>query len=200
MRVGHRTGAGRTRPGRPGALLLPGAVALLFVLAGCATLADVAVEQPAREPVTAVPAPVVPTSLRIPAIGVAEPELVPLGIAPDGSAEVPQDFDRVGRFDRGGNPGPIVLMGHVDSRDGPAVFFDLHELRPGDAIELGRDDGTVARYAVEHTRQVPKGEFPTFDVFGGGPIDQLRLVTCAGAFDRGEGSYSDNLVVYARAV
>ena len=219
MPVPHAFHAGSAGDRRPGALLLPGVVALLVaVLAGCAGPAageragptatseteTAAPQRPAepvtRGPVVAAPGEIAPASVRIPAIGVNESELIRLGIADDGTAEVPQDFDRVGWFDRGGNPGPTVLMGHIDSRTGPAVFYDLRDLRPGDVIEVGRSDGTVVRYAVERTQQVPKGEFPTFEVFGGASAQHLRLVTCAGEFDGGARSYTDNLVVHARAV
>ncbi|ALE78640.1 hypothetical protein WY02_09550 [Pseudonocardia sp. AL041005-10] len=192
------------RDRRPGALLLPGVVALLLLIAGCAAPAgSSAPERPTgpvtQEPVVAEPGEAaVPTSVRIPAIGVDEPGLVRLGVAADNTAEVPQDFDRVGWFDRGGNPGPTVLMGHVDSRSGPAVFFDLRDLEPGDVVEVGRSDGSTLRYAVERTQQVPKDAFPTFEVFGAASPDLLRLVTCAGDFDRGERSYVDNFVVHAR--
>ncbi|GAA4930151.1 sortase family protein [Actinomycetospora succinea] len=138
---------------------------------------------------------VVPGSVRVPAIDVDEDALVPLGVAPDGTAEVPQDFGRVGWFAAPG--AATVLLGHVDSRSGPAVFFRLRDLRPGDVIEVGRSDGSVARYGVERTEQVAKDAFPTFAVFGATPDDVLRLVTCAGEFDRGARSYTDNLVVHA---
>ncbi|GAA1383958.1 class F sortase [Pseudonocardia kongjuensis] len=187
--------------------LFPGVVALLLMLTACgapaATDAPDAPEPPTapitQEPVVAEQGEVLPTSLRIPAIGVDEPELLRLGVADDNTAEVPQDFSRVGWFDRGTNPGPTVLLGHVDSRAGPAVFFDLRDLGPGDVIEVGRSDGTVEEYVVERTQQMPKDEFPTFEVFGATSSDVLRLVTCAGEFDRGERSYIDNLVVHARA-
>ncbi|MCM3846347.1 sortase [Pseudonocardia sp. DR1-2] len=199
--------ADQTRDRRPGALLLPGVVALVFLLVGCAAppAAAPTVPAPAAPPAGAPPAAVpaaagVPVSLRIPAIGVDEPELLRLGIADDGTAEVPQDYDRVGWFDRGTAPAPTVLLGHVDSRDGPAVFIDLRELVPGDVIEVGREDGSVDRYAVERTEQMPKDAFPTFAVFGGASPEQLRLVTCAGDFDRGALSYLDNMVVHARAL
>lgn len=189
------TTAARDR--RPGALL-PGVVVLLLaLLSGCATPAG---PVPARGPAVSASVQAVPTSVRIPSIGVDERELVRLGVADDGTAEVPQDYAAAGWFDRGGNPGPTVLMGHVDSRDGPAVFFDLRELAPGDVIEVGAADGTLRRYAVERSVRAPKDAFPTFDVFGGGSSDLLRLVTCAGDFDRGARSYVDNLVVHARAV
>lgn len=171
--------------------MLPGVVVLLLVI-GCAAAAPTPAAEPGR---------VVPTSVRIGAIGVDESALPRLGIAPDGSAEVPRDYARVGWFDRGvAGPGPTVLLGHVDSRSGPAVFYRLRDLRPGDVIEVGRSDGSLGRYAVERSRQVPKDRFPTFDVFGAAPGDVLRLVTCAGEFDRGARSYTDNLVVHARAL
>ncbi|WP_083275953.1 class F sortase [Pseudonocardia sp. HH130630-07] len=203
--------SGRTHLRRPGALLLPGVVVLVLVLVGCAGgpgTAPVPAAPTPSAPAPSIPPPsagepvepgtVVPTSVSIPGIGVEETAMVRLGVAADGSAEVPQDYGQVGWFDRRGNPGPTVLMGHVDSRSGPAVFFDLRDLRPGDEIEVGYDDGRSVRYAVERTQQVPKDAFPTFEVFGGGGTEALRLVTCAGEFDRGERSYTDNLVIHAR--
>jgi sortase (surface protein transpeptidase) len=91
-----------------------------------------------------------------------------------------------------------VIAGHVDSRTGPAVFYRLRELRPGDPVLVERADGTRLRFVVEATRSYPKDGFPTADVFGPVPSAALRLITCAGDFDRARGSYRDNLVVFAR--
>jgi sortase (surface protein transpeptidase) len=90
-----------------------------------------------------------------------------------------------------------VLLGHVDSTTGPAVFYDLRALRPGDLVEVTVADGTVARYAVTGTERFAKDALPTAAVFGATTDDVLRLVTCTGEFDRGAGSYTDNLVVTA---
>jgi LPXTG-site transpeptidase (sortase) family protein len=133
---------------------------------------------------------------------VASP-LLQLGVAADGAAEVPADYDLAGWFTEGGRPGshgPTVLLGHVDSRSGPAVFHRLRELRAGDLVEVDTAGGGTARYAVQRAEQVAKDTFPTFAVFGATPQDVLRLVTCTGSFDRGEGSYTDNLVVHATRV
>ena len=141
-----------------------------------------------------------PVRLAIPAIGVETP-LLRLGLDPDRSMEVPGDFDLAGWFAGGpapGQPGPAVIAGHVDSRTGPAVFYRLRELRAGDDIEVTRADGTRLRFVVDTTRSFPKARFPTDVVFGPTPAAELRLVTCAGTFDRGRGSYRDNLVVFAR--
>ncbi len=195
----------RHRRGRPGALPGGRAVAALALLlaAGCTAApreAPPALVTPTPAPATSAPAArAEPASVRIPAIDVASP-LLRLGIAPDGTAEVPQDYALAGWFAGRGRGGPTVLLGHVDSRDGPAVFYRLRDLRRGDVVEVGTADGSVARYAVERTEQVAKDSFPTFAVFGATADDVLRLVTCAGAFDRGARSYTDNLVVHARRV
>jgi hypothetical protein len=94
--------------------------------------------------------------------------------------------------------GPSVIAGHVDSRTGPAVFYRLRDLRPGNALLVDRADGTRLRFVVERASSFPKSGFPTAAVFGPVPSAALRLVTCAGDFDRARGSYRDNLVVFAR--
>ena len=141
-----------------------------------------------------------PVRLAIPAIGVATP-LVRLGLEPDGGMQVPADFGRAGWFTGGpapGQVGPSVIAGHVDSRTGPAVFYRLRALRPGQAILVERADGRRLRFVVEQVRSYPKEGFPTAAVFGPVPEAALRLITCAGDFDRARGSYRDNLVVFAR--
>jgi sortase (surface protein transpeptidase) len=140
--------------------------------------------------------------LTIPVIGVGT-SLLRLGLEPDRSMEVPGDFDLAGWFAEGpapGQAGPAVIAGHVDSRTGPAVFYRLRELRPGDRLQVQRADGTRLRFVVDTTRSFPKDRFPTDAVFGPTPAAELRLVTCAGSFDRARGSYRDNLVVFARLV
>jgi Sortase domain len=140
-----------------------------------------------------------PVRLVIPAIGVAT-RLVRLGLDADGGMAVPADYGRAGWYRLGprpGDPGPAVIAGHVDSRTGPAVFYRLRELRPGQVVVVERADGTRLRFVVEQARSYPKESFPTAAVFGPVPSAALRLITCAGDFDRARGSYRDNLVVFA---
>jgi Sortase domain len=140
-----------------------------------------------------------PVRLVIPAIGVATP-LVRLGLEADGVMQVPADFGGAGWFAGGPRPGqlgPSVIAGHVDSRTGPAVFYRLRELRPGQVVVVEQADGTRLRFVVSHARSFPKDRFPTAEVFGPVPSAELRLITCGGEFDRARGSYRDNLVVFA---
>ena len=99
-----------------------------------------------------------------------------------------------------GQLGPAVIAGHVDSRTGPAVFYRLRDLRPGDQIRVVRADGRVVRFEVESLARYPKREFPDEEVFGATTTPSLRLITCAGDFDRATGSNRDNLVVSATRV
>jgi sortase family protein len=143
------------------------------------------------------PAP--PARLEIPAIGVSTP-LVRLGRLPDGTIEVPHAWDKAGWYDQGprpGQPGPAVLLGHVDSKKGPAVFYRLRDLRPGDIVRVGLTNGRTLVFRVQRTERYPKDKFPTEAVYFPTLDRELRLITCGGDFDYAKGSYVDNIVVYA---
>ncbi|HET9970424.1 MAG TPA: class F sortase [Streptosporangiaceae bacterium] len=143
------------------------------------------------------PAP--PARLEIPAIGVSTP-LVRLGRLPDGTIEVPHAWNTAGWYDQGprpGQPGPAVLLGHVDSKKGPAVFYRLRDLRPGDIVRVGLTNGRTLVFRVQRTERYPKDRFPTEAVYFPTLDRALRLITCGGDFDYAKGSYVDNIVVYA---
>jgi len=145
----------------------------------------------------------VPVEVAVPRIGV-DTALVQLGIAADGALEVPGrgEFDRAGWLTTSavpGEPGASVIAGHVDSTSGPAVFFRLHELVPGDEVRVERADGRVEVFTVDEVRRVSKDAFPTAEVYGPQPGPVLRLVTCGGEFDRATGHYTDNVIAFASA-
>jgi hypothetical protein len=140
-----------------------------------------------------------PTRLRIATIGLDRP-LETLHVV-KGALQPPQRFDRAGWYAEGtapGDIGPAVIAGHVDSKAGPAVFYRLRELVPGDKVEVLRG-GTVVTFTVTRTAWYPKSAFPTDAVYGPTPDRQLRLITCGGVFNHALRSYRDNLVVYAVA-
>ena len=123
-----------------------------------------------------------------------------LGRAPDGTVEVPTNFAVAGWFADGPRPGqagPAVLLGHVDSASGPGVFLRLPELAPGADVRVDRADGGSIDFRVTAVQRVPKANFPTERVYGPTLEPSLRLVTCAGSFDRARRSYRDNVIVYA---
>ena len=140
-----------------------------------------------------------PLRVRIPAIGVVAP-LVRLGLNSDRTLEVP-DYEEAGWYtgaSRPGNPGPSVIAAHVDSRTGPAVFYRLRELAPGDLVHVDYRDGSVT-FSVRASESFLKSGFPTQRVYGPTEGSELRLITCDGTFDRAVRSYRSNLVVWAGA-
>ncbi len=137
-----------------------------------------------------------PLRVRIPEIGVIA-ALVPLGLNADGTLEVPR-YEEAGWYAHGsrpGDPGPAVIAAHVDSTTGPAVFYRLEELKPGHAVHVDYDDGTVT-FAVRESQTFTKSAFPTDRVYGTTHGPELRLITCDGTFDRTGRSYTSNLVVW----
>lgn len=140
-----------------------------------------------------------PERISVPSIGVAS-TLLGLGRNGDGTIEVPGDWERAGWYRRGPRPGqagPAVILGHVDSTSGPAVFFRLGELAVGDEIRIDRTDGSVVTFVVDRVERHAKARFPTDDVYLPTLQPTLRLVTCGGAFDAVSGHYVDNVVVFA---
>ena len=146
------------------------------------------------------PAPVaLPVSLTIPAIGV-QTSLIHLGLASDGTLQVPSSTTVAGWYTGSPRPGAVgsaVIAGHVDSYAGPAVFFRLKLLHAGDPVYVKRADGTLAVFRVTSVQQYSKDQFPTVSVYGPVPDAELRLITCGGTFDPATGHYLSNVVVSA---
>jgi len=196
---------------------LAAAVTALALLAGCSGAAGEHAGRPAAAAATTDPAAggaaaargfrstrgyrATPTPVRIdiPAIGVTS-SLDRLGRAPDRTVEVPARWEQAGWYAPGtrpGDPGSAVILGHVDSKRGPAVFFRLRELRRGDLIRVARADGSSVRFAVDRTEQYDKTRFPTDEVYFPTLTPELRLVTCGGEFDATAGHYRSNIIVFA---
>jgi hypothetical protein len=140
-----------------------------------------------------------PVRLRIPALRVST-SLQHLGLQRDGSIAVPSRTDVAGWYAKGPRPGqsgPAVILGHVDSRNGPGVFIDLVTLKPGALIQVDRADHTTVTFRVTGLSRVPKTAFPTDSVYAPTLDPALRLVTCGGTFDRSRRSYQDNVIAFA---
>ncbi len=143
-----------------------------------------------------------PTTVVIPRIGVIS-DLVDLGLNPDNSLEVPEDYSKAGWFTQGSYPGdlggpPALIVGHVDNEEGPAVFYALDQLKIGDEILVGRDDGSTAVFVVYDGQQFPKESLPTEEIYGDRDGSEVVLITCTGEFNAEAGSYLDNYVVRAK--
>ncbi|QFR00880.1 class F sortase [Streptomyces phaeolivaceus] len=127
----------------------------------------------------------VPVRLLIPAIEVDTP-VIRLGLAPDGTVEVPPitAHDRAGWYRHSPTPGqtgPSVILGHVTVGSyGDGVFRHLARLRRGERIEARLENGTTPEFTVDSVRTVPKADFPAAEVYGNVDRPALRLITCGG--------------------
>jgi sortase (surface protein transpeptidase) len=143
-----------------------------------------------------------PTEVRIPKIG-AQSTLIEAGLDENQAIQVPPvdqpmqaawySYSPVP-----GEPGPSILLGHVDGNKKPGIFYKLHELKAGDEVFVKRADGKELRFVATRTEQVPKDQFPEDAVYDPTNEPELRLITCGGAFDKAVHSYIDNIIVYAR--
>jgi hypothetical protein len=147
----------------------------------------------------------VPVSVHIPAIGVTS-DLLHLGVNADGAIQVPSLYTEAGEaawYKYSVTPGQIgasVIEGHVDSYQGPAVFFRLGALRPGDTVDVTLADRVTAVFRVTGVRQYLKSSFPAKVIYGAPAYAALRLITCGGAFDYATGHYLSTTVVYASLI
>ena len=139
-----------------------------------------------------------PVAVSIPRIGVRS-RLVDLGLEKNGAMETPPPAV-AGWFTQGPTPGslgPAVIAGHV-TWNGPAVFYRLGTLRPGDRVSVTRRDGRTAVFTVSRVARFPQSRFPSREVYGAIDHAGLRLITCGGTYDSANHRYLDNVVVFAK--
>ena len=140
-----------------------------------------------------------PVQLNIPAISLIAP-VVKTGLETDGSLHVPSSPNETGWYELGTKPGdvgPAVITGHLDSAAGPGILYHLKNVKPGNEVDVIRDDGSVAVFTVDKLQRYPQDNFNTQAVYGHIPYAGLRLITCDGTYSRLTGHYSHDLVVYA---
>lgn len=141
----------------------------------------------------------IPTHLEIPDIQLST-ALIQLGKNDDGSLQVPEVYDVAGWYKFSPTPGevgPSIIAGHVDNYLGPAVFFYLKDLQPGQRISVTREDRRVVNFRVDKVALFDQQAFPTQEVYGNIDHPGLRLITCGGTYNALTGHYSHNTVVYA---
>lgn len=150
------------------------------------------------------PLPYAPVArVAIPAIQVDAP-VIDVDLDPDGWIETPppEDPNLAGWYQNGIAPGQLgtsVVVGHVDNKAGPAVFYSLGSLKKGDRVEIDRSDDRVAVFEVYGVEVFAKNDFPGARVYGDTGQAELRVITCGGGYTKANG-YDGNVVVFARLV
>ncbi|MBA2767967.1 MAG: class F sortase [Sporichthyaceae bacterium] len=142
-----------------------------------------------------------PRRVRIPDLGV-DSTLEFLDRRADKTVEVPKDWQRAGWYRDGprpGEPGSAVILGHVDSPQGPAIFSGLAGVRAGTRVIVDRADGSSVTFRVTRVELFLRARFPVAKVYLPTLARELRLITCGGRYDRSRGGYQSNVVVFATA-
>jgi Sortase domain len=202
-------------PRIPGGARLAGLAGVLLLLAGCiAVVVAIGAQRHAPQPCWWAEGErgprargpwlhrSAPVSVEIPAIGVTS-KLLHLGKNANGTIAVPSlnaPVSRAAWYKYSPTPGQIgtsVIEGHVDTYQGPAIFFRLGALHPGDRVVVRLADGVTANFRVTGVRQYLKSRFPSKAIFGPTNYAALHLITCGGAFDYETHHYLSSTVVFA---
>ena len=143
-----------------------------------------------------------PKTLTVPAIGVHAP-VIDTGQTADGTPDIPPMAhpEEVGWYTSTvapGERGAAVMWGHLDTKNGKAVFEHLSSLKPGATVQVARADKRVATFTVERSAVYQREAVPADALYDDPGYPALRLVTCAGRFDEANQEYTSNIVVFAR--
>ncbi len=143
-----------------------------------------------------------PARIEIPSIGV-NAAIESTGILDNGEMGVPEDVDQVGWFEPGyktGSKGHSVLAGHVDSLTGPAVFYELENVKIGETVTVTDADGRKMVFEVKEKVSYETDEAPIEEIFGPSDDRMINLITCTGDYNRSIGSHEERLVVTAELI
>lgn len=159
-----------------------------------------------------------PIALHLPSVGLYAP-VEPVWLAPSDASTssqpasdrltldgmpveigLPSSPNAAGWFALGaipGEPGDALLVGHVDTVSGPAVFTRLPSLKLGAEIVLELEGGMPATFILDSIRRHPAYLPAPAELFRLDGAPRLHLVTCTGSFVRANGGYQDRLILSA---
>ncbi len=140
-----------------------------------------------------------PLRLDIPSLHI-DAAVQDVGVKPDGSMGTPNNFTDVAWYKYGTVPGEIgsaVIDGHVDNGLSLAgVFKHLNNIEVGDEVDVQTESGKTLRFTVAAIADYDYKSVPTNQLFNASDVPRLNLITCDGAWVKGEKTYDHRLVVY----
>ncbi|MCT4782356.1 MULTISPECIES: class F sortase [Exiguobacterium] len=142
----------------------------------------------------------IPERLLIPSLDV-DAIIEPVGKDRLDRMDTPDDVNAVGWYQygaRAGAIGNVVLSGHLDDLQGPAIFSELATLQLGETVTLRRNE-QVARYEVVSLERYRTEDVPLASIFAATQSERLQLITCAGPYDPEHG-YRDRIIVTAKLI
>lgn len=145
-----------------------------------------------------------PRYLNVPSLGV-QARVFSLGLLASGALATPGNVYDTGWYNESslpGQPGAMLIDGHVSSWTTKGVFYGLKNLHPGDKLQIERGDGTVFSYQVVKTQVYPSNNVDMKSaitpVTAGKP--GLNLITCTGDVIRGTNEFNKRIIVYSQQI
>jgi sortase (surface protein transpeptidase) len=149
-------------------------------------------------------APNLPRYLIIPSLGV-DARVLSVGVNSQGALETPNNiYDAAWYNESGqpGQPGAMLIDGHISSWTAHGVFYGLKDLKPGDAIQIVRGDGAIFNYQVveSQTYNVANVDMTAAmtPIVPGTP--GLNLISCSGDVIAGTSEFNERIIVFAKQV
>jgi hypothetical protein len=146
-------------------------------------------------------APNLPRYLIIPKLGV-DARILSVGVNTQGALGTPGNIYDTAWYNESaepGQPGAMLIDGHVSSWTANGVFYGIKTLAAGDLIKVERGDGTVFTYSVVSSQIYPSGNVDMTSamtpVVAGQP--GLNLITCTGDVIAGTSEFNERIIVYA---
>ena len=149
-------------------------------------------------------APNLPKYLKIPAIGV-DARVLQVGILASGALGTPDNVYDTAWYKgsaQPGQPGATLIDGHVSSWTAHGVFYNLHNLKAGDTIQIVKGDNTVINYQVVKTQVYSSNnvnmQAAITPITPG--VSGLNLITCTGQVIKGTSQFNERVIVFAQEV
>lgn len=149
-------------------------------------------------------APNLPRYLLIPKLGV-DARIFSVGLTSDGALGTPNnvyDTDWYNESAEPGQPGAMLIDGHISSWTAHGVFYGIKNLVPGDLIRVERGDGTIFSYDVVKTQIYNANDVnmqaAITPIVAGKP--GLNLISCTGDVISGTSQFNERIIVFAEQV
>ena len=140
-----------------------------------------------------------PVQLNIETINVNAP-ISPVGLTPLGNMDISENPTELAWYQLGPKPGEegsAVIAGHYGWKNGvPSVFNDLHTLVKGDTVSVDASDGSTKVFIVSRVATYAPDQDATYIFKSDDGLAHLNLITCQGAWNNSQRTYSERFVVF----
>ena len=145
-----------------------------------------------------------PRYIRIPKLSVFS-RVMGVGVDKQGALKTPNNVFDTAWYKQSalpGQPGAMLIDGHVSSWSSHGVFYGLKNLVPGDTMSIERGDGKVFNYEVVKTQVYDANNVDmtaaVTPVTKGTP--GLNLISCDGTVKPGTNEFNQRIVVFTKQV